>query len=82
MIIGNEAKKGEKMAVMLWSFAACKHIKIAPEIVFHQDGYSEWILKQYQNQNYIGLPLLQWMGMTYMEEETFNFPEMKKWLRD
>lgn len=78
-------KTGEEMAVMLWSYAACKAIGIPPETVFHPDGYkgdNEWILENYRNANYIGLPLLKWMGLTQGTEGKPPFPAMTKWLRD
>ncbi|WP_299434960.1 hypothetical protein [uncultured Aquimarina sp.] len=85
VIENNESKSGEELAVMLWSYAAIMDIGLAPEVVFHSDGYkeeSDWILKNYSNQNFIGLPLLQWMGLTYTDTEKLCFPKMKKWLRD
>jgi len=78
-------KGGEEFAVMLWSYAACLHLKIDPEIVFHKDGYkgsSSWILENYKDQSYMGLPLLVWMGMTENKDGNVSFPKMKKWLRE
>ncbi len=80
----NKSKNGEEMAVMLWSYAAALHIGIQPEVVFHKEGYKGehiWILEKYRQQTFMGLPLLQWMGLTYMDREQSNFPKMKKWLR-
>ncbi|WP_378179107.1 hypothetical protein [Aquimarina sp. SS2-1] len=81
----NTTKEGEELAAMLWSYAAILEMGLAAEIVFHPDGYkgeSDWILNQYRNQVYIGLPLLQWMGLTYLDTEESSFPHMKKWLRE
>ncbi|MBY0572699.1 MAG: hypothetical protein K2P84_03370 [Undibacterium sp.] len=78
-------KAGEEMAAMLWSYAACIELGIAPEIVFHKDGYKgegAWLLENYANKIFIGLPLLIWMGMTAKESELNGFPRMSKWLRD
>lgn len=75
---------GEEIAVMLWSYAACLAIGLAPEVVFHKDGYkgqSEWILEQYAAGTYIGLPLLQWMQLCRPAGEDPGFPVMQKWLR-
>lgn len=77
--------EGEELAAMLWSYAACIHMNINPEIVFHEDGYkgqSEWLLSNYAQKTFIGLPLLAWMGMTSKEGEVDGFPKMIKWLRD
>src|SRR5579859_3574355 len=30
---------GDEMATLAWSYAAACHLEIAPEIVFHADGY-------------------------------------------
>lgn len=77
--------EGEELAVMLWSYAACLHLGIDTDIVFHKDGYkgdSEWILNSYKEKTYIGLPLLAWMGMTAKEGDKDGFPNMIKWVRD
>lgn len=84
-VIENHAEKaGDEMAVLLWSFAAAEHIGLSTEIVFHSDGYkgeAEWLREQFENENYIGLPLLQWMGLSDAEGE-YAFPRMKAWLRE
>ncbi len=84
VIEDNPEKAGEEMAVLLWSYAAAKNIGLAPEIVFHEDGYkgeAEWLREQFVSENYIGLPLLQWMGMADVEGG-YPFPKMKVWLRE
>ncbi len=71
---------GEEIATLLWSYAASCHLKINPKIVFHENGYkgdSNWLVAQYTGQNYIGLPLLEWMGLSSPKD----FPRMKKWVR-
>lgn len=78
-----EAKVGEEMAVLLWSFAAAKKIDFSPEIVFHEHGYkgeNKWLLVQFNSNNFIGLALLQWMGFVD-ESGRYVFPNMKTWLR-
>lgn len=85
IMINSASSGGEEMAAMLWSYAACKHIDLDPTIVFHEEGYkdeSQWLLDQYCQDIYPGLPLLQWMGLTYTETESYKFPKMKKWVRD
>ncbi len=70
---------GPEIATILWSYAAAKAAGIPPEVVFHPEGYkgaSDWHLAQLGSGNYIGLPLLKWMGMT-----DDRFPAMKQWLR-
>jgi hypothetical protein len=80
VIIASPEKEGEELAVMLWTYAACIEMNFPPALIFHEQGYkgeSEWILTSYKNKNYIGLPLLEWMGMT----SASNFPVMDRWLR-
>jgi ankyrin repeat protein len=71
---------GDELVAILWSFAACKRLKLPLEVVFHPNGYkddSEWLIEQFNAKNYIGLPLLEWMGLC----KASKFPKMKKWLR-
>jgi hypothetical protein len=78
-------KNGDEMAVLLWSYAACLHIDLPPEVVFHADGYkgeSQWIITNFQTGQYIGLPLLVWMGLAHNDKHPEGFPKMIKWLRD
>jgi Aspartyl/Asparaginyl beta-hydroxylase len=70
---------GQEIATILWSYAALSAMKLPPEVVFHPNGYkgaSDWHIENFTSGNYIGLPLLQWMGMT-----NEDFPVMQSWLR-
>jgi len=72
---------GEEIAAILWSYAASNHLGLDLNIVFHPNGYkneSAWLMEQFTNQNYLGLPLLEWMSLCKKEE----FPIMRKWVRD
>lgn len=93
--IGDEDLKdwptdGEEIAAILWSYAALTHLDLPLEYVFHPNGYkadSQWLIDSLSNKNYVGLPLLEWMGLTLSEAnaEAQNkkpFPEMQKWMRD
>jgi hypothetical protein len=74
-------KEGEELAVLLWTYAACRHLDIPPVVVFHPEGYkgqSEWLLNMFASGQYLGLPLLVWMGLT----TTAGFPAMTRWLRE
>jgi hypothetical protein len=78
-------KSGDECAAMLWSYAACIRLRISPRIVFHEHGYkgdSDWLLENYGNGQFIGIPLLEWMGMASSKKGAGGFPEMVKWLRD
>jgi len=73
-------KDGDELAVLLWTYAACRHLSIPPVVVFHPEGYkgqSTWLINTFTNGQYIGLPLLVWMGLT----TTDGFPTMTRWLR-
>lgn len=81
--------EGNEIAAVLWSYASARHLKLPPEVVFHPDGYkgeSDWIIQQFEAGQYIGLPLLEWMGLCNsqekaLNEQTLGFPHMLKWLR-
>jgi hypothetical protein len=77
---------GDELAAILWSYAALRHLELEPEVVFHPEGYkneSAWLIEQFGNKNYIGLPLLEWMGLCTTSEKAGAkpFPQMIKWLR-
>ncbi|WP_343698077.1 hypothetical protein [Flavobacterium sp.] len=82
--------QGEEIAAILWSFAAANHLELPLEFVFHPNGYkndSEWLISNFSNKNYLGLPLLEWMGLCLGNERAEKenkkaFPAMQKWLRD
>lgn len=84
---GDENALGNEIAAILWSYAAVKHIGLTPSVVFHKDGYkghSDWYISSFEkDKNYIGLPLLAWMGMTTdgNNAEGKAFPAMLHWLR-
>ncbi|GAB3875589.1 hypothetical protein GCM10028824_31350 [Hymenobacter segetis] len=72
---------GEEIVAMLWSYAAAQAIGVPPEVVFHPAGYrnsSKWMLNNFSQGIYLGLPLLVWMEMTTTE----GFPQMTRWLRE
>ncbi|MDI9311147.1 MAG: hypothetical protein QM535_13100 [Limnohabitans sp.] len=87
ILIGTDAMpkewptQGDEIATMLWSYAALKYLDLPIEFVFHPNGYknqSDWLIENFSNANYIGLPLLEWMGLTNKD----IFPQMTQWLRD
>ncbi len=79
-----------ELGAILWSYAALKHLNLPPEFVFHKDGYkgdADWLIEQFEAGTFIGLPLLQWMGLAYDANNAAKlnvkpFPFMLKWLRD
>ena len=85
----NERKDApaEEMMAIAWSYAACIHLDIDPEFVFHPHGYKEGaqaIIENFRQGNYIGVPVLQWLGMTSTSATGDKpvYPAMIKWLRD
>ncbi|SDH59218.1 hypothetical protein SAMN05421827_13037 [Pedobacter terrae] len=78
---------GELMAIG-WSYAACIYLGIEATFVFHEHGYkdnSKSIIENFSEGRYIGVPLLQWLGMTYDENQAkihgvAPYPAMQKWL--
>lgn len=81
---------GEEIVAILWSYAAAQHIDLPLDVLFHPDGYkgqSDWYIDQFSKKSYIGIPLLQWMGMTKapqegIPEDEATFPKMIRWMRE
>lgn len=79
-----------EMGALLWSYAALRHLCLDPAVVFHESGYkgqSTWLIEQFEAGTYIGLPLIQWMGLAYDEQKAARmnvsaFPHMIKWTRE
>jgi hypothetical protein len=71
----------EETTLILWSYAAIKAIGLPEEVVFNAEGYrgdANWLITNFENGNFIGLPNLIAIGLTTASD----FPAMKKWLRD
>jgi len=83
----NNIHQGGELMAIAWSYAACLHLNIEPEVVFHQDGYkgtSDNILENFNQGRYFGVPLLQWCGMSYEKKQAEElklspFPAMISW---
>ena len=79
---------GEEIAAQCWSYAATVHLGVAPEVVFHEHGYkgsAQTLIEQYRNGS-VGVPLMQWMGLTWdaahaAEAGEPAWPHMRRWLR-
>ena len=78
-----------EMMTLAWSYAAAIESGTPLEVLFHPEGYkgqNESILRGFQSGQYIGLPMLQWLGMAYdAHNAAVNndqpFPYMLHWLR-
>jgi hypothetical protein len=79
----------EEMMAIGWSYAAIRHLQLPAEVVFHPAGYrggSQSLLDNFAAGRYLGVPMLQWLGMTYDENGaraagTLPYPTMRTWLR-
>jgi hypothetical protein len=78
----------EEMMAIAWTYAACIHLEIDPHFVFHEHGYKGGggaIVENFENGNYIGVAVLQWLGITSTstgKDDGITYPGMKKWMRD
>lgn len=85
----NDLHQGGEIMAQAWSYAACLYLKIAPEIVFHPNGYNgggDHIIENFAKGYEVGVPLLQYAGMAYEKKNAgaLNkpaFPHMVNWLR-
>jgi len=80
---------GEEMATLAWSYAAALHLGVPVDVLFHPEqhnGNSQMLIDNFTAGRYIGLPLLQWFGMTVeprmaAERGLEPFPHMLRWVR-
>ena len=80
---------GEEIGAICWSYAALTHLGLDPAVVFHPDGYkgsSQSFIDDFREGRFVGVPLLQWMGMTLderaaREQNLPPYPYMQHWLR-
>jgi hypothetical protein len=84
-----EENGGEEMAAIAWSYAAAVYLDLDPAVVFHAAGYrggAGALLENFQAGRYIGVPFLQWIGLTAetklaCEMGVLPYPDMLRWLR-
>jgi hypothetical protein len=83
-------KAAEEMMAIAWSYAALVHLGLEPSVVFHEGGYKGWsasLVENFTNGRYIGVPMLQWIGLTADEKRAEGmgvkpYPFMIKWMID
>jgi hypothetical protein len=81
-------KAAEEMMAIAWSYAAAVHLGLDPAVVFHEGGYrggSGSLIENFAQGRYIGVPMLQWLGMTLdgrraNEAGSAPYPAMTRWL--
>ncbi len=82
--------QGEEIAAILWSLAVARELDLPLDFVFHPHGYkddSAWLIENFEAGNYIGLPFLEWAGLSLgparaEKEGKPAFPKMLKWMRE
>src|SRR5947209_15422715 len=80
---------GEEMATLAWSYAAALHLGVPITVLFHEEqhnGNSPALIENFTAGRYVGVPLLQWFGMTVepghaAERGVEPFPNMLRWVR-
>jgi hypothetical protein len=80
----------EEMMAIGWSYAALVHLRLDPAVVFHADGYrggGASLIENFSQGRYLGVPMLQWVGMTLDEQHARAaglqpYPHMLRWLRE
>jgi len=88
-LFGNVNPAAAEICAISWSWAALQRLQLASEIVFHEHGYrggSQNIIDNFCNGKYMGVPLLQYYGMTKepkhdVAADEHTYPKMKHWLR-
>ena len=79
---------GAELGAIAWSYAAAVHLHLDPCVVFHEQGYhggSQSILQNFAEGRYIGVPMLQWLGLSLDEKNALRvgvkpYPHMLRWL--
>ena len=77
-----------EMMAIAWSWAALCHLRLDPSVVFHEGGYrggSHSLIENFSAGRYIGVPVLQWLGMTADPKHAADlgiepYPAMLRWL--
>jgi hypothetical protein len=89
-IVGDAGPDGaEEMMAIAWSYAVVVHLGLDPAVVFHPAGYqggSASLIENFQQGRYVGVPVLQWLGMTFdatqaPRHQVAPYPHMVQWLR-
>jgi hypothetical protein len=83
-------REAEEMMAIAWSYAVTVYLNIDASFVFHDDGYKgggSGIAENFKNGQYFGVPMLQWVGMTYERPDPEDpnrpiYPQMLHWLRN
>lgn len=83
-LIKRKDREAEEVMAIAWSYAACIHLDIDPAFVFHPKGYrggSASIMDSCDKNEYIGMRMLDSLGMTSANAVNTSYPLMDRWLR-
>lgn len=80
----------EELMAIAWSYAALVQLQLDPAVVFHDEGYkggAASLIENFTAGRPIGLPMLQWIGLTLDERNAQAqglppYPHMLRWLRE
>ena len=78
---------GDERAAIAWSYAAVVHLRLEPDVLFHGDGYkgdAAHLIESFGAGSCIGVPMLEWYGMTRyqrLDSEGPDYPKMRSWVR-
>ncbi len=80
---------GEEMGAIAWSYAAAVHLGIAPEILFHPEGYrggADAFVSNFTAGRFLGVPMLALYGLSAEPcraagQGIAPYPAMQRWLR-
>ncbi|MFZ0040512.1 MAG: hypothetical protein WAK93_04335 [Solirubrobacteraceae bacterium] len=79
---------GYEMAAIAWSWAALCELGLDPSAIFHAAGYrggAGALIENFSAGNYIGVPMLEWLGMTAQGTRAAElgvepYPAMIRWV--
>ncbi|SFW27713.1 hypothetical protein [Chitinophaga sancti] len=83
-LIKRKDREAEEVMAIAWSYAACIHLDIDPAFVFHKEGYrggSIDIMDSCDKNEYVGMLMLDSLGMTSATRGQTPYPHMDRWLR-
>jgi len=81
----HDHQAAEEMTAIAWSWAAACYLDIAPDVLFHEEGYkgaSASLIAAFSTNAGFGYPLLYSWFMCEQPDHPNGYPNMLKWLRD
>jgi hypothetical protein len=81
----HDHQAAEEMTAIAWSWAAACYLNIAPNILFHEQGYkgaSDNLIEAFTNSTGFGYPLLYSWFMCEQPDHPNGYPNMLRWLRN